>query len=288
MIGKGKSIAHTLASMSYAWSREKNTEIVYSQYVAGENPREITKEFEMIQELNRRCEQNTLSFVLSPTIKDGKKLRERELSELTRKFIKEMELKNRQAIAFVHRDKQHTHVHLYVNRIGFDGKAYKDNFIGKRSQQMAHEVAREMGLTTVRDVQLQQQERERTIRQEIKRIHEKVMEQRPRDLDRYIQQMKQREVQVIPTINRSNELQGFRMEYKGHNFKASEVHRSMSGGRIVAQLERKPERFRKLERSKELMLSGKALQLSTNLAQQIMKRVIKRTIEKGIGMDMGI
>jgi len=32
------------------------------------------------------------------------------------------DLKDRQAVAFVHRDKAHTHVHAYVNRIGFDGK----------------------------------------------------------------------------------------------------------------------------------------------------------------------
>ncbi len=64
-----------------------------------------------------------------------------------------MELKNRQAIAFVHRDKAHTHVHVYVNRIGFDGKAYNDSFIGKRSQLAADNVAKELGLTRVREVQ---------------------------------------------------------------------------------------------------------------------------------------
>lgn len=63
--------------------------------------------------------------MLSPSIDDGKKLSKQELKEITKKFIKAMALKERHAIAFVHTDKEHTHIHLYVNRIGFDGKAYK-------------------------------------------------------------------------------------------------------------------------------------------------------------------
>ena len=38
MIGKGKSIAHTRASMAYGWNQEKDAEIVHVQYLAGNNP----------------------------------------------------------------------------------------------------------------------------------------------------------------------------------------------------------------------------------------------------------
>ena len=146
MIGKGTSIAHTGTSIDYGWNQEKDAEIVFSQHLAGNSPQEITEEFRLIQEENTRCQKNTLSFILSPTQEDGRNLSKEQLGELTQKFIKEMQLKERQAIAFVHRDKAHTHVHLYVNRIGFDGKAYNDSFIGKRSQLAAENVAKEMGL----------------------------------------------------------------------------------------------------------------------------------------------
>ena len=91
--------------------------------------------------------------MLSPTIEDGRKLEREQLKEMTERFIKEMNLKQHQAVAFVHRDKEHVHVHLYANRINFQGKAYNDSFIGKRSQQMAERVARQMELTTVREAQ---------------------------------------------------------------------------------------------------------------------------------------
>lgn len=191
MIGKGNAIANTGTNINYGWNQEKDAEVVFSQHLAGENAQQITGEFKLIQEQNTRCQKNTLSFILSPTREDGKNLTKEQLGELTQKFIKEMRLKENQAVAFVHRDKAHTHVHLYVNRIGFDGKAYNDSFIGKRSQLAAENVAKEMGLTTVKEVQLEKELDSIHVRLEIKNIHQRVMEsQRPKTLDDYMKAMK--------------------------------------------------------------------------------------------------
>ena len=288
MIGKGKSIAHTGASMGYGWNQEKGSEVVFSQHLAGDNAKKVTEEFKMIQEQNTRCQKNTLSFVLSPTREDGKNLIKEQLKEMTQRFIKEMQLRERQAIAFVHRDKAHAHVHLYVNRIGFDGKAYNDSFIGKRSQLAAENVAKEMGLTTVKEVQLEKEVDSIHVRLEIKNIHQGVMENgRPKTLDSYIKAMKERNVEVIPSINRANKLQGFRFEYQGHNFKASQVHRSMSGGKIMGQLSLNRNIGKQLEVGKSVQILGKTLEMSTNLAtgiaKSVLKKAIKRTIDRGIG-----
>ena len=173
MIGKGKAVGNTGANIDYGLDKEKDAEIVFSQHLAGDNAQQITDEFRLIQEQNTRCQKDTLSFILSPTREDGKNLTKERLGELTQKFVKEMGLKENQAVAFVHCDKAHTHVHLYVNRIGFDGKAYNDSFIGKRSQLAAENVAKEMGLTTVKEVQLEKELDTLRIRLEIKNIHQK-------------------------------------------------------------------------------------------------------------------
>ncbi|WP_373519849.1 mobilization protein MbpA [Pricia sp.] len=288
MIGKGKSIAHTGASIGYGWNQEKQAEVVYSQHLAGNDAKQITEEFNIIQEQNTRCQKNTLSFVLSPTREDGAKLTKEKLNEMAQRFIKEMQLKERQAIAFVHRDKAHTHVHLYVNRIGFDGKAYNDSFIGKRSQLAAENVAKGMGLTKAREVQLEKELDSIHVRLEIRNIHQRVMEdQRPKTLDGYMKAMKSRNVEVIPSINRANRLQGFRFGYQGHNFKASEVHRSMSGGKILGQLSQNEGLGKPIEYGKLIQLLGKTLEMSTNLASSLaknaLKQVIKRATDPGIG-----
>ncbi len=288
MIGKGKAIGNTGANIDYGLDKEKDAETVFSQHLAGDNAQQITDEFRLIQEQNTRCKKNTLSFILSPTQEDGKSLTNRRLKELTQKFVKEMRLKENQGDAFVHRDKAHIHVHLYVNRIGFDGKAYNDSFIGKSSQLAAENVAKDMGLTTVKEVQLEKEMDTLRIRLEIKNIHQNVMENKiPKTMVNYIKVMKAQNVEVIPSINKANKLQGFRFEYKGQNFKASEVHRSMSGGRIMAQLSQNRGIAKPLEVGKLTQLLGKTLELSTNLATSIAKNSSKKQLKKQSIRELG-
>ncbi len=289
MIGLGKSISHTGASMGYGWDQEKDAKVVYREHLSGENSKEVTQEFKIIQLQNHKCKKNTLSFVLSPTIEDGRELRDKELREITERFVKEMRLQERQAIAFVHQDKSHLHIHLYVNRISFEGQAYKDNFIGKRSQQAAERVAREMGLTTVREVQEQKLDRVKEVRSEIKHIHEKVMTDiQPKDFDQYIKYMKQNNVEVVPSINKSNQLQGFRFSYNGHNLKGSDVHRSMSMLRIAERIGFDASVTQNITKENTLILSGNRVGIAPNLAaamaQKAMNLVIKKSVDIGLNI----
>ncbi len=289
MIGKGKSIAHTGASMAYGWNESKSAEVVFQQNLAGDNPKEVTEEFKIIQGQNERCKKNTLSFVLSPTIEDGKNLSAKQLRELTLRFVNEMKLEQRQAIAFVHRNKEHLHVHLYVNRIDFQGKAYKDNYVGKRSQQAAEKVANQMGLSTVKEIQQEKLNQLKQTRVEIKQISERVIaELKPKDFDQYIKFMKAQQVKVTPSINRQNQLQGFRFEYKEVNLKGSQVHRSMSGGKLGIQISANTQRGLLPDKGNIVKLSNKTVELSANLAMSLAKNVIKKVIKKSIDLGMGI
>mgnify|MGYP003117677782 CR=1 FL=1 len=287
MIGKGHSIARTGASIGYGWNQEKDAEVVLKEFLAGDNPQEITEEFKIIQSQNERCINNTLSFILSPTIEDGKDLSVKDLEEISKKFLKEMNLQNNQSIGFVHRDKEHTHVHIYTNRIGFDGKAYNDSFIGKRSQVAADNVAKELGLTRVREVQQEKLEELNPQRLIIKQIHDRVSESRPKSLDEYINKMKEHKVTVIPSINKSNQLQGFRFEYKGVNLKGSEVHRSMNGGKLIGEITRNSAYTRMNELPNSLKLLDKTVQLSTNMAASIAKNLVKQVIKRSLNTGIG-
>ena len=289
----GKSISHTSASMAYGLREEKKPEIVHSQYLAGDTPKEITQEFRTIQQQNHQCKKNTLSFVLSPTIKNGKEMKNKELQEITQRFLKQMKLQENQAIAFVHRNRKHVHIHLYVNRINFQGEAYKDNFIGKRSQQAAERVAKEMGLTTVREVQQQKLDKAKDMRMILKRIHEKVIKEvRPKDFDQYIKAMEAYPIKVIPSINKQNQLQGFRFEFAGQNLKGSEVHRSMSMNKIAEQIGFNRNVVEKAKTENAMKLMGKSVKVPPNLvvkmATKAVVKGIKRTIDKGIGIEIGM
>lgn len=287
MIGKGKAISHTRASMSYGWNQEKDAQVIFKQELIGDTPEEITKEFRAIQDLNYNCEKNTLSFVLSPTIKDGQKLNNKQLRDICKSFMEKMQLADRQAIAFVHQDKEHKHIHLYVNRIDYQGKAYNDSFIGKRCQQIAEKVAQEFKLTTVKDVQEERLINLKDIRSEIKRRHDIALRVfKPDDLNKYMEAMKANGVMVIPCINKAEKLQGFRFEFDKYNLKGSEVHRSMSLGNIVKQIEKNNVRFKEVGKQVAAKLIGKGLDAAGNLPLKITKEVVKTIIKKGLDLGM--
>lgn len=282
------AITHTQASMQYGMNQDKMAEVVYKAHLAGETPSEVTQEFKILQDTNSRCQKNTLSFVLSPTVEDGKKLNVKKLEELTGRFVKQMKLQQHQAMAFVHRDKKHLHVHLYVNRIGFDGKAYNDSYIGKQSQLAAEKVAKEMHLTTAREVQQAKQQSLLHIRALIKKQHLKTLQTSPKTVDQYIKRMHKQGVKVIPVINKSKQLQGFRFAYKSHNLKGSAVHREMSGGKILQAISHNNAKGLKISKDNTLKIVNQAVTLNANIAASIAKKVVKHVIKKAIDTRIGI
>ena len=197
-----------------------------------------------------------------------------DLGKLTKTFIQHMKLQERQAVAYVHRDKAHTHVHLYVNRIDLKGKAYTDSFIGKQSQWAAERTAKQMGIQTVQDVQLEKNKALAQTRAEIHKAHQQVIQGSTKDLQTYINRMQKQHITVIPVINKSKQLQGFRFEYKGQNIKGSEVHRSMSASNLL----------KSINRTKAVVLSGGSIPIAPSLAKAVAKKVLKIVIDKGIGI----
>lgn len=261
--------------MRYGNNPDKEAEQVYSHLIVGDTAEEITREFEAVQQLNQNCERNTLSFILSPTVKDGAKMNNKDLGKLTKTFILQMKLQERQAVGYVHRDKEHTHVHLYVNRIDLNGKAYKDSFIGKQSQLAAERTAKELGIQTVKDIQQIRINNLKEMRNEIHQSHLKAIgNKQSRNIDTYINQMQEKKITVIPVINKSKELQGFRFEYKGQSLKGSEVHRSMSASNLL----------KSVALQKSVAVGGRTIPIAPSLVKAIAKKALKLVINKGIGI----
>jgi len=196
-----------------------------------------------------------------------------------------MKLGERQAIAFIHQDKKHKHIHLYVNRIDFKGLAYKDNFIGKRSQFAAEKVAEQMKLTTVKQVQFEKEFELKEVRTEIKRRHGLSIQQfKPRSFDAYIKAMETNGIKVIPSINKSNQLQGFRFEFDNYNLKGSEVNRKMSIINIGKELNKSPNVSLFKAKNNHVKLLDKTLELTPSIALKLSKKVIQKAIELGMSI----
>jgi hypothetical protein len=237
MISKAKSITHVGAAIDYVIKREK-AELLVKEKVIGNTGAEIADDFRIFQRQNYTCRNNALSVVISPAIEDGKRLDSRGLRAITRSYLDKMGLAGHQYAAFVHHDKAHKHIHLFVNRIDSQGNAAEDHFISKRSQRITDEIAQERGLVRAKEVQQAKQASLRPLKAQMKQIHLEAMKSYPVSFDAYSRAMQSRGVVVEPTINREGHRQGFRVARDGVSLKASEVWKGMTLKNIEPLFER--------------------------------------------------
>ena len=242
MIAKGKSISHLSAAIKYAL-REEGT--VLDSNIGAETPHGVVREFEMFQVFNDRCERNSLSFVISPTIEDGKSLTNWQFMEITDAFLKAMKLERHQYIAFLHENTAHKHIHLYVNRINYEGKAYNDRFISNRASGAAEKIAREMGLQTAREVQQQRQYEKQLAHPEMALIkdlaHETLATSGACSVASFVAAFNKAGApsgfRSEACYNKQGAFQGLRFYAGDEKFKAGEIDHSLSRRQLEQRLE---------------------------------------------------
>lgn len=240
MIAKAASIAHTANALNYAGGKDK-AEFLASNRLAGTSPEEIRREFAEEQVLNGRCIKNTVAIILSPTIEDGKAMDNGTFKSFAEDFMERMGFEKHQWAAFLRNDREHKHMHIYANRIGPDGRAYKDNFIQSKAIDTATGLAQEYGLRSAKLEAKQAVTQKEGLRRDIFDIHNEVMRFHPQSLARYKGMMGTAGVKVTEvqaSLNGAKQTQGLRYEVNGQSFKASRIDRSMSFANLRKELER--------------------------------------------------
>lgn len=234
MIAKAKSISHLSASIKYALRREEA--VILDKNIIAEKPYEVAKEFRLFQQLNQRCERNSLSFVISPTVEDGKKLSLEQLQNINKSFLEKMNLQDNQYIAFIHTNTPHKHIHLYVNRINYTGKAYDDQFISNRAAHTAENIAKDLGLHTAREVHQLRLQEKYVKHPEIATIKQLAKDTLTRpeidSLSKFVTSFNEAGAEAgLRTeayLNKQGAFQGLRFFVGNHKFKASEIDHSLS------------------------------------------------------------
>ncbi|MEM9416987.1 MAG: relaxase/mobilization nuclease domain-containing protein [Bacteroidota bacterium] len=250
MIAKGKSISHLSASINYALDREEA--VILDKNIVAEAPHEVAKEFKMFQVFNERCERNNLSFVISPTIKDGKALTQGQFVELNKAFLKAMKLEDHQYIAFVHKNTAHKHIHLYVNRIGYQGKAYNDQFISNRASRAAEGIAQQMGLQTAKEMQQLKHAKRQSVWPGMRHIkelaHQTLSASGVRSVEGFVAAFNKKGAvsgfRAEAYHNNQGAFQGLRFYAGDEKFKASEIDRSLGKKQLERTLGLLPDQQR--------------------------------------------
>ena len=237
MIGMAKSCIGGFSLFNYVIDDQKGIEILRNN-LCGETPIELFQEMKILQNLNQNATNKLISMVISPHVDDGEKLSKKQLQNLTKEFLKELEIDTNQSqfIAFIHTEKRHRHIHILLNRVDEKGKLLKDHHIGKKAQWAAHRVAEKNQLISAKQIRIDRiKEAEqikfssKNLRKEIYQKHLNVLAFKPKTMEKYLSEMMKQGVKFIPTINKQGNLQGFRLRdmESQTEMKASEVHRNM-------------------------------------------------------------
>ena len=251
MIGKGRAIAHGGNAISYALREGKMEDIVGRNMIESNDPADILREFEMVNQHNYRCKNKYLRFEIGIAPQDRNKLRPGDMGRIAYMFAHKMGLHNHQWLACTHKDTGKPHIHLIANRIGVDGKVFDTTFLGNRSARIAEEISREMGLTIANDVrrekQLQGQHRDEytnPVRQQSKERLQQIAYSELRSnktLKGFLYGLEHRGVDIEPAKNKQGKTYGIRFSYDGHTFKASEIGREFGFHSLAKNFSSLPE-----------------------------------------------
>lgn len=155
MIGKAKSNKSLIATINY--NLKEGAALIFTNQLNGEDIKDYQLEMQLLQKCySGKARQLTIHVILSPHITDGKNLTQEQWQTIANKYLEEMNLKEHQAIGFLHSDKEHRHLHLVINKVRDPKlKLYHDAFIGKRSQHVADRIALQMKL--IRSMEIRDQ-----------------------------------------------------------------------------------------------------------------------------------
>ena len=132
----------------------------------GQGSRELTAEFMAVRDLNPGIKQPVLHASLS--LSPGEELSDEQFKEACETWMEKMgfDLNKNQYLIVRHRDTEHEHAHLAINRIDMvSGKVVVDSFERYRSQEIIRQIERNYGLEQVAPSWLTFKNKERELEQ---------------------------------------------------------------------------------------------------------------------------
>lgn len=123
---------------------KQRAEIIHFNQCYGTRP-ELVKQFREVIQMNHNIREPYLHVVLGLPPQD--RLTNSQWADISVECSKALGFAQHQFVAIRHRDTAHQHVHLLVNRIGFEGDVVKDRFLLPRICQFCRQTEVNYGLT---------------------------------------------------------------------------------------------------------------------------------------------
>ena len=122
-------------------------EVLQMTHLASPDPSSAAAEMALTASLSRRTERPVMHIILSYA--DNEKVTGDQMRLDVQELMKGLELEANQSLAIRHRDGAKEHLHIAVNRVGFDGKAVSDSNSYAKTEAVLRSIENRRGWSTV-------------------------------------------------------------------------------------------------------------------------------------------
>jgi hypothetical protein len=135
--------------ISYVLEKKKSPEIIGSNGLMLTTKQEITKQFNAVRKLRPQVANVVWHTPISFAHMD--KITNQKMRSIALDYLEEMKLKDHQFLIVKHNDTKHSHMHLIINRIGFDGEAARDWKNSFKTMKVMQKLEKKYGLEVALD-----------------------------------------------------------------------------------------------------------------------------------------
>lgn len=184
---------------------------------------------------------------------DDPRMSNQLMIDLAREYMQRMEITGTQYLVVSHTDTKHPHLHILYNRVRYDTTLVPDRNERLRNMRICRELKQEYGLTFSRSKEQVSTERLHGPEQLRHRIYDYLLEVLPACTSWTALAGELAKRQVATTFvhrggDPAKEIQGVTFTLEGHTFKASQVDRKFSYGRLTQRIEQNRLRQAMIER----------------------------------------
>ncbi|MDF5657724.1 DNA-primase RepB domain-containing protein [Vibrio parahaemolyticus] len=204
--------------------------------MSGENSRELAKEFAVCRKLRPNVKRP--AWHVSLALPAGENIDNSTWCNVAQRFLEEMgvDINMHQYFLGKHSDTNNEHIHIGLNRIGFNGELYHGRNDVMLAIQATHKLEKEFGLQltptfeerkqekslTSNEIQMAARTGEVPARAALQNILNEALTDKL-DVFAFIERCEAAGATVIPNVASTGRLNGFAFEYQGIKFKGSDL-----------------------------------------------------------------
>ena len=244
MIGKIMKAASFSRCVHYVTGKE-DARILVSDGVLLTTTQDIIDSFEFQRQMNPRISKPVGHIALSFLPEDKDKLTDEMMTKIAREYMELMGIKDTQFLLVRHFDNGNPHCHLVYNRINNEGKTITDQNDFRRNEQVTKLLKRKYGLTFSKGKGRTKTERLRGTEKTKYEIYRIVMNTLAQSTSwkEFIGHLKEEGVEMEFVMRRKDsrdprDIQGICFIKDGYTFKASQIKRGMTFGKMDAVIKK--------------------------------------------------